>query len=364
MINRMKNIFIKSIFFLILISLLSDCKNPSKQRDLKLWVWMHADKSRSLPDWKDDFALLDDLGISGVLIGADTSVLQMVIPVAKKYGIEVHAWFWTMNRGDADTSWLSVNRLGKSLAQQKAYVGYYKFMCPALPEVKAFIKEKMNGLLKIEGLKGIHMDYVRYVDAILPLGLQPKYGLKQDRVYPEFDYGYHPYLRQQYMDKTGFDPLLMKDAGDNEDWFQFRLDALNNTVAALRDHIHQKGKMVTAAVFPTPAMSREMVRQEWDKWDLDSYFPMVYHNFYNKGTDWIKDVVMENRKCIPEGINIYCGLYLPALKNGNDLQDAMIAAAEGGADGIAFFEFRTIDEQMADEIRMFSRRSLSRTLAH
>ncbi|MEA3446532.1 MAG: hypothetical protein U9R19_17590, partial [Bacteroidota bacterium] len=38
---------------------------------------------------------------------------------------------WAMNRGEASDEWLSANALGQSLADEKAYVDYYKFMCPA-----------------------------------------------------------------------------------------------------------------------------------------------------------------------------------------------------------------------------------------
>ena len=51
--------------------------------------------------------------------------------------------------------WFSVNRNGKSLADTTAYVGYYKFLCPALPEVREFIKEKIKTYCEVEGLNGI-----------------------------------------------------------------------------------------------------------------------------------------------------------------------------------------------------------------
>ncbi len=269
---------------------------------------MHADKNKTSEDWETVCSELEDHAIYGILIGADTSVLQKIIPPATKHNIEVHAWFWTMNRGDADASWLSVNQLEKSLAEEKAYVNYYKFMCPALPGVKTFLKGKIGELCRIEGLAGIHMDYIRYVDAILPVGLQPKYGLVQDKIYPEFDYGYHPYLVNLYKEKTGINPLYLEHPATDPNWLQFRLDKLNETVTELKDHIHDHGKTATAAVFPTPAMSCEMVRQEWDRWDLDCYFPMVYHNFYNKDIDWIEKVMDENKSIIPETSNIFCGL--------------------------------------------------------
>jgi len=320
----------------------------------ELWVWMGANKNYSLNTWDSVCRILSDARITGLLLGADTGILKMVIPLAEKYGIDVYAWFWTMNRHDAKPEWLSYNRNGKSLSEEKAYVDYYKFMCPALPEVKNFLTKKINDLAHIQGLKGINLDYIRYVDAILPEGLQPAYGLKQDTVLAAFDYGYHPYMRDIFRNKHGYDPLKpVNKTVCNAQWHAFRLDQLNQTVDLINRQIRNNGLIPTAAVFPTPSMSARMVLQSWDQWNLACYFPMVYHNFYNKPVSWIKLVMLENRSVMPSGAKIFCGLYLPALKSNHHLTEAMQAAYEGGADGVAFFDFNALDTNCLKQIKDF-----------
>ena len=341
---RQKLTFLLILVFLFFIG----CETPSQPKIPELWVWVHADTQKSDADWARDFEKLSNAGFTGILMGANVEVLSRAIPQAKKQRLAVHAWLWAMNRGDADTAWLSVNQLGESLAEQQAYVGYYKFMCPALPEVRDFIKTKIDALAAIPGLDGIHLDYIRYVDAILPVGLQPKYNLNQDRIFPEFDYGYHPYMVKLFKDKTGRDPCSLPDPANDPEWLQFRLDELNKTVWALRDHIRNYGLEATAAVFPTPAMARQMVRQQWDVWDLDAYFPMVYHNFYNQDEVWIEEVMRENTAAIPAGQKVICGLYLPALKKEGALDSAIAAALKGGADGLALFDFAAMDSTMLE----------------
>jgi hypothetical protein len=112
--------------------------------------------------------------------------------------------------------------------------------------------------------------------------------------------------------------------------------------------------VITAAVFPTPEMSREMVRQDWGTWGLDYYFPMVYHNFYNQDIGWIKEVMQENRASIPEDSKLFCGLFLPALKNDGELHKAMNAALDGGADGIAFFDLNALTGAQKSAIKKLS----------
>ena len=279
--------------------------------------------------------------------------------MAAKYGIEVHAWFWTMNRGDAKPEWLSYNREGQSLADRKAYVDYYRFMCPAIPEVQDFVLQKMDALAGVEGLSGIHMDYIRYVDAILPRGLWDKYGLIQDHIMPEFDYGYHLVMRSEFKAVYGYDPLEQQDVASDSLWLAFRLNALNDAVILFRDFVHRKGLQISAAVFPTPRMAKEMVRQDWSRWDLDFYFPMVYHNFYLEDTAWIRQVMEINRRVIPKETKIFCGLYLPALAEKTQLSDAMASACRGGADGIAFFDLRALQRSQLIQIKEFIRQSES-----
>ncbi len=314
-----------------------------------LWVWM-GQGNRSNDEWEALLMGLDTLGIRGLLLSADTTTLSLVASLSAQFGIEVHCWIWTMNRGDADPAWLDYNRLGQSLANEKAYVDYYKFMNPALPDVQEFLRTKFRDLASVKGLKGIHMDYIRYVDAILPSGLQPKYGVIQDRVFPQFDYGYHPMMMELFKEQYGVDPLDSVEARSDSLWLAFRLDQLNQTVEILRNQVKNHGLEISAAVFPTPEMSRSMVRQDWDSWKLDTYFPMVYHNFYEMPVGWIQTVMEENKRLLPE-TRVICGLYLPALQEDNDLTEAMAAALAGGADGIAFFNFGNLNESLRKQIK-------------
>ncbi|MCF8371744.1 MAG: hypothetical protein K9H64_08975 [Bacteroidales bacterium] len=322
--------------------LLWSCGNQKKESP-KLWAWSHAHTNYSDHQWDSLFAKMADHRIYGLLLSADSATLIRVIPLSEKHHIDVHAWMWAMNRGEAPKDWLSVNALGQSLADKKAYVDYYKFMCPALPEVREYIKSKVRGLTQIEGLKGVHLDYIRYVDVFLPVGLQPNYGLKQDSIMPQFDYGYHPFMRENFKQKFGKNPYDLPDMYTNPDWLQFRLDQVTEVVNSLPEITHAKNMELTAAVFPEPEMSVRMVRQEWSKWNLDAYFPMVYYNFYNEGPDWVGETISKCVKKLP-GRKIYCGLYVPGIPTEEEFKRTINSAMENGASGIALFEIGSLKE--------------------
>lgn len=330
-------------------------KRQAKPIIPKFWVWSQANRSWSNEKWESTLQKLLEAGITGLLLSADTATLHKIALLANCFGIQVYAWFVTMNNINAPPQWLSVNEQGKSLAQQKAYVSYYKFMCPALPQVRNYLKAEMKELIAVKGLSGIHFDYIRYVDVILPKKLQSKYGLKQRDIMPAYDYGYHPYMRRLYKEKYGIDPLNLPNPLHNKSWLDFRLKVLDTTVIRLRNQIEKAGLTTSAAVFPTPGMSRRMVRQDWDSWHLNYYFPMAYNSFYGKKYAWLKRISKIDKKAVGKNSKVFTGLFLPALKKGNSLTRAMKAAFKGGADGIAFFDLRVLNDHLLQQIVEFQK---------
>ena len=316
----------------------------------RFWVWMHPDTGMSEAGWDSTFTDLEEIGIQGVLMGVNAEVMRIAIPIAHKHNIQIHGWMWIMNRGDAPDSCLSVNALGQSLAEKKAYVDYYKFMCPALPEVHQLIKERIANVERIEGLDGIHLDYIRYVDAILPIGLQEKYQINQSDILPEYDYGYHPYVIALFKEKYGKSPYDISDYQHDSLWQQFRMDQLNFFVDTLADMLLSKELKLSAAVFPDPEMSRRMVRQDWGSWKLDYYFPMDYFGFYNADTLWVRHRMEVSKEAHPSN-PVFCGLNLSDCSNKEIMQKAIQSAMAGGASGISFFEYHRLNEEQKLVIR-------------
>jgi uncharacterized lipoprotein YddW (UPF0748 family) len=177
--------------------------------------------------------------------------------------------------------WYDVNALGESTAVRPAYVDYYRFLDPARPEVREWIQKTVIELADIPRLTGIHLDYVRYPDRILAKGLWKKYDLVQDEIHPQFDYGYTDYNRKQFKKTFGVDPLKLEDRTTHKEWTQYRLDAVTGLV---NDHLvkaaRDRGRIITAAVFPGPTIARHNVLQDWSRWKLDAFLPMLYNTFY------------------------------------------------------------------------------------
>ncbi|BDD06938.1 hypothetical protein AUTU_44210 (plasmid) [Aureibacter tunicatorum] len=316
------------------------------------WIWVHANDNRSEKEWRDVLTKISDSGIEGILFGGSPEQVRNIAPLTKEFSLSLHAWMWGMNRPDLaekHPEWLSVNQNGESIEDKKAYVDYYKFMCPAIPGVKDFLKELVEDYASIEELDGIHLDYIRYVDVILPTTLQPKYDINQDKAYPEWDYGYHPYLVEKYKSEYGIDPLTLENPENDQQWLQFRFDQVTEVVDELTTLAHNRGKLISSAVFPSPSMSREMVYQDWGKWKLDFYFPMVYHNFYNAELDWVGEQLKEGVETV-DG-DVFGGMFIPAFSEKGELKKALEIAEENGAKGISIFDYNSVKDHQWEEIK-------------
>ena len=297
-----------------------------------------------------------ELGIDGIVLKAGTAEnFRKSIPVAKKYGLTVYAWVWTINNhpiAAEHPEWLSYNRDGYSIADSMAYVSYYKFLSPIIPGVREGICKQIDEICKIDGIEAISIDYHRLVDVVLPTTLWPNYGIVQDREYPQWDYGYHPEMIKAFKEKHGYDPREQEDPSKDEKWLQFRCDMVSEVANLVAETVHKNGKLMAASPFPTPKMSARMVRQYWGDWNLDIVFPMAYHNFYTEDVSFVADCTIENARDKQDITTLYAGLW---GTNGPELFTSMDAAFNNGAQGVSFYTAEYItDPAIRKQFREYS----------
>jgi uncharacterized lipoprotein YddW (UPF0748 family) len=325
-------------------------------RPLKNFVWLRPSIAKTQADLEREFGFLQGAGIHGVIaevysgsqalfqstrLPVRAPWLNAAIPIAKAAGLEMHAWMWCMPCSNPEIlqkhpDWYNVNAKGESAADKPAYVNYYKFLDPARPEVREFVRETVRELAAIPGLTGIHLDYIRHPDAILPSGLWSKYGIVQDKVYPAYDYGYTDYSRRAFKAKTGIDPIELPDPESHAGWMQYRLDSVVDLVNEyLVPAAHAGGKQITAAVFPGPSRARVMVRQDWGRFKLDAFMPMLYHSFYEAGPEFVRTYTEEALRTVK--VPIMSGLYVPPL-DAAAFTTTVRTAIDAGAAGVSLFD--------------------------
>ena len=316
-------------------------------------AWVGAGSKFDKNTWTKKLNFYDSLGISEILVGGSPDILKKIIPLANKKNIKVHGWMWTLNRpGDTiankNPDWYAVNRKGQNSLEFRAYVDYYQWLSPFHPDAREHIINNAKKLIEVEGLESVHLDYVRFPDVILGADLQPKYNIIQDKELPEYDYGYHPIARKEFKKIFDKDPIDFDYPELSTEWRQFRLNSISTLVNEIISIAHSNNKKVTAAVFPFPEMSRQMVRQAWNDWNLDKVYPMLYQNFYKENINWIGFATKQGVSDVD--FQLISGLYSPALKNPKDLERAILISKENGAQGISIF---TADGLNEDQQKVF-----------
>ncbi|GIZ10222.1 family 10 glycosylhydrolase [Flavobacterium sp. UMI-01] len=362
---------IRIALFSLLISLAA-CNSTSKRssavassketktENFKYWNWITVGNKKTDAEFEAHFKKLKKYGIDAVLVntGADPKLLKRVAPIAKKAGLEVHAWMFTTNRpGDSvamqHPDWYMVSRSGKSCfkKEERPYVGYYQWLSPSHPEARKHILSLVEGLAKVDGVTSVHLDYIRYPDVYLPIGLLPKYNLKQEEELPDYDFDYSDASVNKFIKLHHKDPRKMTNPAIDIEWKNFRLNEIKSLVDEAYTIVHKHNKKLSAAVFPYPEMADHMVRQRWDKWNIDMVLPMIYYNFYNEELDWIGYATKQGISDL-EGkkTELHTGLFTPKLSNA-DLKQAIQLAKDNGAKGVAFFDDYGMTEEQFEIIK-------------
>ncbi len=345
----------KLFIFTLFLGLLS-CSHPKTDK-IRCYAWMGNHQNSTDSDMKRQFADLKEKGIDALLYSAghNPEDYKRIGKIAKKEGLLFYAWVPTMIQEPVNglkAEWYMVNGRGESAFDKPAYVGYYKFLCPSHEEVCQYLENLYLNIANISEVDGVHLDYIRFPDVILARGLWNKYGLVMDKEYPQFDYCYCDKCVADFQAKTGIDIKSVEDPSKLEEWKQFRYDLITNFVNRLAAKIHSRNKQISAAVFPGPnSVAKKIVRQEWNKWDLDAFFPMNYNDFYLEGTSWIGAMCKESAKSLSGSTEFYSGLFILPVIDGTaknpdpegqglnpvDLEEAIKESMQNGASGICLF---------------------------
>lgn len=302
-----------NLFILLILALLAGC-GAKDAVTVPLYVWQSWEDNTTETSLRNDFERWKAYGTVGVCFNArlDSAKVAAAARIAKESGLEYHAWIPTMLQEGLDSACYTVNRLGESAYDKPVYVSYYKTLDPLNPQVRRFLKEQFGRIASIKEVDYIQLDYIRYADVILARGLWEKYGLTMNEEYPKADYCYCDSCVAAFQRASGIDIRQVADPSACREWAQFRCDAITGLVNELADVVHAKGKKVSADVFPGPQSHAVwMVRQEWDKWNVDAYFPMNYNDFYLEPAEWIGRVTAEEVKSVAhKKTPVYSGLFI------------------------------------------------------
>ena len=347
---------------IVLLGSLFSCEKPIEKKvnkqEFEFSVWITSKKDKSIGEYDTEFKKYKDGGIDEILINTNTDPkeLERLVPIASKNGLKVHAWIMSMNRPNDTVAlqhpeWYMVSRDGKSCYDTRPYVDYYQWLCPTREASRNHVLGLVEGLAKVEGIESVHLDYIRFPDIFLPIGLLPTYNLTQDTEMAEFDFCYCDVCINTFEKIHHKNPKESSNVALDIEWKNFRLNAIKNVVDQSYEIVKKHNKKLTAAVFPYPEMADHMVRQRWDKWNIDEVYPMIYNGYYNEEVDWIGYATKQGVQDVKhKGILVNTGVY-PPFMSAEELQKAILLAKENGAKGIAFYDGPELTEEYLKVIK-------------
>ena len=321
-------------FLGVCIFLLLSCTTQKEDNPKlpKFSVWGRQSAFKDLNDQQilEKLKELKEYNFDGIFLSAGVDFYKRIAPLTIEAGIQLHAWKPTMINGSKDLmenhrDWYAVSRNNESVIDKPPYVNYYRLFCPTSKGVQEYLHDKYMEIAQIDGVVGVHYDYIRYCDVYLPIGLQPKYNLVQDHEMAEYDFCYCERCRKLFKEEFGRDPLTMEDPANDLDWRKWRLKQIVNIVNTITPDVKKAtNKYVTAAVFPTPRIAKRIVRQDWGKFKIDAVMPMLYIKDYNADINWIGERVKEGLETMEVKKPIYSGFHLGHITKPEDIKEGHV----------------------------------------
>ena len=320
--------------------------------DIPVYAWCSVKADDTPETFKAYLQGLKDKGVTGVCVNSslkDREKIAMASKAAHEVGLVYHAWLPCMLQAGMPHSWYAVNALGQSADTNPVYVDYYKALDPHNPQVIDWIVKQYKEIAQIPDVDYVQLDYIRYPDVVLSRGLWAKYNLDMTNYYAPADYCYCKDCIADFEAKVG--RKLKSNPSRDAEWAQFREDVITNLVNKICEAVHNEDKKVSADVFPGPSSYAEwMVRQEWNKWEVDEFFPMNYNDFYLTDTKWVARVTGEEVRSVDRK-PVYSGLFIcrdwqnkaslvDPENSGlvpSEIESAVIGSMDNGAAGICLF---------------------------
>ena len=198
------------------------------------------------------------------------------------------------------------------------------------------------------------------MDVVLPVSLSYNYKITQDgEVFPQWDFGYHPAMIEEFQKEFGYDPRNQEDPSRDPKWQKFRCDKISECANLMAETIRSYGKVVTASPFATPKVASFMVAQNIGDWDLDIVFPMLYTAFYTQEAGYAYDGTIENNRDKNPKTVLGVGLDTELGDNPEDIFAKMDNAFKAGAQAVSLYtiaglntpELRARFKEYADSLR-------------
>lgn len=320
----------------------------------------------SLPTDADFDAACADMAGTGAgkvfpnVDGYEADDLARFVNAAHAHGLEFHAWIMN-NMVNAKSyspeflaehrDWLAVNRNGQTGLEYPLW-GRQTWWCPNSRGYLDYYINRWVPMLVAAGADGLHLDFIRYPDI---WDYEDGLAIERPEI-PSYSFCYCPVCRRMFKDEAGVDPMDVPLDPEDEHyqrWRRWRMDSILREVRAIKERCGPRLKL-SAAVFPTPDISRTVVLQDWPSFadQLDFICTMIYHRKqWGQPITWVKQATEEGLAEMKGKCAYVAGFGYPIRQTTPDeLRTGILCAKEAGADGAIIFSYPGMNAEQKQAI--------------
>lgn len=268
--------------------------------------------------------------------------LLLIIEEARKYGMQVHAWYDVFYVGldepgpilSAFPQWAARNPDGTSGYTQGGK--RFFFVCPVHEGVLEFYKGLLGEVAAMYDLDGIHLDYFRFPDPTIA-----------DTCYCES-------CREAFKKTCGVDPLLLDPLEDFEvysAWVAFRADHLSQFAASLAESIREvrPGILLSCAVKPFgfPLLGYPGFLQDWPEWGRRKIFDFLVPMTYSSRPEEFEGLLIWVRTFL-QGTPFCAGIWCAGMEK-EKVRDEITRARKHTPCGVVLFALPYLSSDLLQE---------------
>jgi uncharacterized lipoprotein YddW (UPF0748 family) len=271
--------------------------------------------------------------------------LGAALKEAHKRGMELHAWFWTFNVGNAkhnplvgkpadypgpvlsshDFSWALESADGSLLPPHQ----FEYWIDPSSPEGRAYIKSLISEVIQAYKVDGIQLDYIRY----------PFNGKGTEM-------GFNWSGRMRFEHDTG----LSLDKLDDETrkvWQAWKIQQVSSFVHEVSQMVRSQhpGMRISCAVYALPKNWRlSAIEQEWETWVANGWVDTLNPMTYVPDAKQLTTMAGYVRESTNDKALVYPGLSIRQLDTAG-LIEQMDSARLTGTLGTTMFAVAQLDDK-------------------
>jgi hypothetical protein len=300
-------------------------------------VWDHRGDGLHAGRWDLTAAELAGAGFSDLFlfVSRRAEVPKTAVTATAAKGIALHAWHVCWNLYDAPAAERErLQRLGRLQISSAGTVT--PWLCPSHETNRRMELERLLRLAGTPGLRGLHLDYIRFPDA---------------------DHCFCPSCRRAFELEHGkaldeWPAAVLAPGALREDFLRWRAGGIRDFVRDLSVELRRSHPdlLLSAAVWPGYPEIINRLGQDWPPWLregwIDFAVPMSYSTRASEVADWTR----AHRLAVGEGKRIITGIGVTAAESRLTpplVLEQIHAAREAGADGFVLFDLnQTLRQEM------------------